>query len=309
MRRSLGFLLAAALAAISLAGCDDDHNGTKTAKQEAASAAARLGSGWFDVSKVRMSNWAFSGKSDGIDGIRAALEAGTLPPRESIGIAAMVDRFAPGGAEPGPAGPAFHPTVVLTTTPWNDDTLLLWVGLAAPPPAADPATPPPHPAVSVEFDARNSAAYRPLGDPQALPAETAGGGNAAILYELAPLRQPTAKDGARYATLHIRYDRTGAADAPPDVDLAITAAAFVETIDDAPEAVRFAAAVAGFGGLLRGDPAIRDLSCEDVIALAQGAAEPDPDGARALMIALMRRAEPLIDLPTADSPQAGEVAH
>jgi hypothetical protein len=56
-------------------------------------------------------------------------------------------------------------------------------------------------------------------------------------------------------------------------------------------------AVAGFGGLLRGDPAVRDLSCSDVIGLAEDAALPDPDGWHGQMIAVMRRAEPLIDLP------------
>jgi hypothetical protein len=51
--------------------------------------------------------------------------------------------------------------------------------------------------------------------------------------------------------------------------------------------------------LLRGDPAMRDLSCNDVIALAQSIRQPDADGWRAQLIALMYRAEPLIDLPPA----------
>ncbi len=44
---------------------------------------------------------------------------------------------------------------------------------------------------------------------------------------------------------------------------------------------------------------MRDLSCNDVIALAQSIRQPDTDGWRAQLIALMYRAEPLIDLPPA----------
>jgi Ca-activated chloride channel family protein len=85
----------------------------------------------------------------------------------------------------------------------------------------------------------------------------------------------------------------------PKLDQPITTAEAVGTIDNAPEIVRFATATAGFGGLLRGDPAMRDLSCNDVIALAQSVRQPDTDGWRAQLIALMYRAEPLIDLPPA----------
>ena len=81
------------------------------------------------------------------------------------------------------------------------------------------------------------------------------------------------------------------------LDRPITTADAMGTIDNAPEIVRFATAAAGFGGLLRGDPAMRDLSCNDVIALAQSVRQPDADGWRAQLIALMYRAQPLIDLP------------
>jgi hypothetical protein len=101
--------------------------------------------------------------------------------------------------------------------------------------------------------------------------------------------------GAVYAVLHI-----GGPAAPHPVDRAIGPANFVDSIDNAPDAVRFATAVAGFAELLRGDPAVRDLSCAEMIALAESAGQPDPDGVRAETIDLMRRAEPLIDQPQGD---------
>jgi hypothetical protein len=176
------------------------------------------------------------------------------------------------------------PDIVLIDTPWNEDTLLLWVEA----PGADGG-------VSIEFNPDSVAAFRPVGDPSALPAAESGQSGAAMLYELQ--LQPNAPTLAttKYAVLRDR--------AP---DRPITAGDLVENFDDAPDIVRFAAAVAGFGGLLRGDPAVRDLSCGDVIALAESAAQPDPDGRRARLIALMRRAEPLIELPSGD-PSPGEV--
>jgi Ca-activated chloride channel family protein len=161
----------------------------------------------------------------------------------------------------------------------------------------------------VEFNPTVVAAFRALGDPSALPNPNAasGGANpgrAAMLYELLLQAQDTsARTGAtgtgnQYAVLHIAHRSSDPAPAAPD--RLITAADAVGTIDNAPEVVRFATAAAGFGGLLRGDPAMRDLSCNDVIALAQSVQQPDPDGWRAQLIALMYRAQPLIDLPPHD---------
>ena len=150
------------------------------------------------------------------------------------------------------------------------------------------------------------AAFRPLGDPAAVPdpADAQGGvtaGRAAMLYELLPQRTEaspksnTAKLIVRYGVLHV----AGATGGQPKLDQPITTSDAVGTIDNAPEIVRFATAAAGFGGLLRGDPALRDLSCNDVIALAQSVRQADADGWRAQLIALMYRAQPLIDLPPA----------
>jgi len=324
MHKGLALALAVSMALISLAGCDDDSSATKivrAAKHGAASNGARLGAGWRNTADARTSAWGFANGADSLDAIRAALDSGMLPAKPSVKIAALVNRFATGLPQPEAGAAPFRPTIVLTTPPWSDDTLLLWVGvagaetLAAPTPqnpapvhAAIQAQPLDHPAITIEFDAKTVVAYRPLGDPSALPAEGPLR-SAAVLYELSPLDETNPGGTVRYATLRIRYRLPGAADAAPqEIVRPITAGDFVEAVDDAPGMVRFAAAVAGFGSLLKGDPAVRDLSCDEVIALAESAVEPDPDGARGNLIRLMRRAEPLIDLPSSDPPIAGDPA-
>jgi hypothetical protein len=325
MLRRFGLLTAIALTMTVTGGCDDrggDKQGADSDKQgTAAMAPARYGAGWHAAAETRQSAWSFSPSSppsdmlvsqsrdpeaqqgdprpDALSGIRTALMANMLPAHGSVHIEAMVNRalssIGPTQAETAPD----KPMVVLANTPWNEESLLLWVevpGLATPDGAA----------VGIEFDPTAVAAFRALGDPAAMPnpADTPSGtmtGRAAMLYELlpqrtgAPLKGGAAKLIVRYGVLHV----AGTAASQPRLDQPITTAEAVGTIDNAPEIVRFATAAAGFGGLLRGDPAMRDLSCNDVIALAQSVRQPDTDGWRAQLIALMYRAQPLIDLPPA----------
>jgi hypothetical protein len=135
-----------------------------------------------------------------------------------------------------------------------------------------------------------------LGDPAALaPAAQGDGERVSALYELLPRPELSPDPAVRYAVVHL-----AGADQP------VTAAEFVPSIDDAPEIVRFCAAVAGFGGLLRGDPGVRDLSAADALALAETAEPAAVSGQRAALIDLMRRAEPLIDQPPGDAPPVGD---
>jgi len=330
MQSKLGLVTGIALAIALGGGCDDrdsDKQGADQDKQKTAAAMspARFGVGWHAVAETRQSNWSFhtapppgrmlasqstepdplpgDPSPDALSGIRAALMANMLPAHGSVHIEALVNRalssISPTAAETAPD----KPMVVLATTPWNEESLLLWVevpGLGVP----DAAT------VGIEFDPSAVAAFRALGDPAAMPDPNeapdgaAGGiasGRAAMLYELLPQRTDSSPKGntakliVKYGVLHV----AGTAASQPKLDEPITTTSTVGTIDNAPEIVRFAAAAAGFGGLLRGDPAMRDLSCNDVIALAQSVRQPDADGWRAQLIALMYRAQPLIDLPPA----------
>ena len=326
MQSKLGLVTGIALAIALCGGCDDRDSDKQSAdkdtqKTAAAMSPARYGVGWHAVAETRLSSWSFGrtpppgrmlasqstepetlpGDSgpDALSGIRAALMANMLPAHNSVHIEALVNRalssISPLPVETAPG----KPMVVLVTTPWNDESLLLWVevpGLSAPDAAS----------VGIEFDPSAVAAFRALGDPAAMPnpADPSGGGvtgRAAMLYELLPQRTDASAKGSsaklivKYGVLHV----AGAAAAQAKTDEPITTSDAVGTIDNAPEIVRFAAAAAGFGGLLRGDPAMRDLSCNDVITLAQSVRQPDTDGWRAQLIALMYRAEPLIDLPPA----------
>jgi len=312
MLKTLGLFTGIALAVAALSGCDDRDSGKQGAngdkqKDTTASAPVRFGAGWHAVTDSRLSNWGFTPASppnsfaggdtnslDALSGIRAALMANMLPAHNSVRVEALVNRALSSISQASPD----KPMVVLTTTPWNDDSLLLWVevqGLAAPG----------NTMIAVEFDPSAVAAFRTLGDPLALPSpiEIPGAvtaGRAAMLYELLPQRTDSAGKGGsaklivKYGVLHV----SGAADSAK-LDQPITTGDAVGTIDNAPEVVRFATAAAGFGGLLRGDPSMRDLSCNDVIALAQSIRQPDTDGWRAQLVALMYRAQPLIDLPPA----------
>ena len=92
------------------------------------------------------------------------------------------------------------------------------------------------------------------------------------------------------AFLKIRYKRPDA-DASILITRAVTTADGFESVDAAPREARFAAAVAGFGQLLRGGRHTGDYGYDDVIALAQGARGDDPFGYRAEFVNLVRLAK------------------
>ena len=92
------------------------------------------------------------------------------------------------------------------------------------------------------------------------------------------------------AFVKIRYKRPDA-DTSILITRAVTAADAFESVDSAPQEARFAAAVAGFGQLLRGGRYTGDYGHDDVIALAQGARGNDPFGYRAEFLGLVRLAK------------------
>jgi hypothetical protein len=225
-----------------------------------------------------------------------------LPPRDSVRIADLVSRLLPAMDRDQPGGfstPPSNPSITLVTTPWNVDTLLLWVDISGVRTSQSTS-------ISIAFNPDIIAAFRPLGDPDRLPILNETRSGAAMLYELMPRKGVTAQNGTALAVLRVAEGPSGQSEAgqsaPDKKEWTISSASMKDNFDDAPQIVRFAAAVAGFGGLLRGDPAVRDLSCSDVIALAQSADQPDPDGRRAEIIRLMQKAEPLMELPAGDAP-------
>ena len=92
------------------------------------------------------------------------------------------------------------------------------------------------------------------------------------------------------AFLKIRYKRPDA-DTSTLVTRAVTRSDAFESVEAAPREARFAAAVAGFGQLLRGGRHTGGYGYDEVIALAQGARGEDPFGYRAEFLGLVRLAK------------------
>jgi Ca-activated chloride channel family protein len=134
--------------------------------------------------------------------------------------------------------------------------------------------------------------------------EIGSGHTVTALYEITPVGsaarlvdpsryQPVATqevNPGEFALLRIRHKAPGG-DASKLIETPITRAAEIDAGDVASQETRFAAAVAGFGQLLRGGRHTGSFSYDDVIALAQGAKGDDPFGYRAEFINLVRLAK------------------
>ncbi len=102
--------------------------------------------------------------------------------------------------------------------------------------------------------------------------------------------QPDGGPENEFATISIRYKMP---DAEKSTKIArhVTRADLHEEAGDVPHDIRFAAAVAAFGQLLRGGRYTGDYGYDDVIAAAQPAKGQDPFGYRAEFIGLVRLAQ------------------
>ncbi|MBL8557869.1 MAG: VWA domain-containing protein [Hyphomonadaceae bacterium] len=170
--------------------------------------------------------------------------------------------------------------------------------------------------IQVEFNPAHVAEYRLIGyetrmlnredfnNDRVDAGEIGAGANVTAIYEITPVGGRTLNDPLRYqsprpqaapsgeiAFLRIRWKPPGAADSKL-IERPITARDAVATIAQAPESTRFAAAVAGYGQLLRGDPYLdAGYGFDQVIDLAQGARGADPFGWRAEFVQLARAAK------------------
>lgn len=98
------------------------------------------------------------------------------------------------------------------------------------------------------------------------------------------------------AFVKIRYKLPDAAESTL-MRRSVTAADTLASVEAAPTDVRFAAAVAAFGQVLRGGLYTGAYDYDDVIKLAQGAKGEDPFGYRAEFIGLVRLAESAAAMP------------
>ena len=138
--------------------------------------------------------------------------------------------------------------------------------------------------------------------------EVGSGASVTALYEITPagarpsadpLRYPpparpggaAPSEGGELAFLKIRYKPPGE-DRSRLISRPITARDRIGSLSQAPEATRWAVAVAGFGQILRQDPWVAaDFGLDEVEALVQGARGADPDGERAEFLTLVRAAD------------------
>ncbi|ODT86681.1 VWA domain-containing protein [Phenylobacterium sp. SCN 70-31] len=169
--------------------------------------------------------------------------------------------------------------------------------------------------IQVEFNPAQVSEYRLIGyetrmlaredfnNDQVDAGEVGAGASVTALYEITPAGAPGSADPLRYgrpapkagptgelAYLKIRYKLPGQSRSKL-MERPVTAADGAATLAAAPEATRWAVAVAGFGQKLRRDPRVSDgFGWQDVVALAQGSRGQDPHGERAEFVQLARAA-------------------
>ncbi|HWR98439.1 MAG TPA: VWA domain-containing protein [Candidatus Methanoperedens sp.] len=176
--------------------------------------------------------------------------------------------------------------------------------------------------IQVEFNPAQVAEYRLIGyetrllrredfhDDRVDAGDVGAGHRVTALYEIAPAggrgrriddlryggRAPDAPawtrgDGtaAEYAFLKIRYKLPGE-ERSRLIETPISPAQEYRTLAEVPAEARFAAAVAAFGQILRGDARVGSFTYEDVLALAGSARGEDAYGYRAEFLNLVRLA-------------------
>ena len=128
-----------------------------------------------------------------------------------------------------------------------------------------------------------------------MPAGADKGRIAPLRYRKGEAATPQTDFEGEYAFVKIRYKRPGA-ETSSLITRAVSAADAFASTASAPRDVRFAAAGAAFGELLRGGRYSGDYGYRDVIALAQGARGEDLLGYRNEFVRLVRLAESIAKL-------------
>ena len=172
--------------------------------------------------------------------------------------------------------------------------------------------------IQIEFNPATISEYRLIGYETRMLAredfnndkvdagDIGAGHTVTALYELTPVgtgaeridplryeSETVSEDSAmsdEYGFLKIRY-KLPDSDTSTLTTLAVTADHVSDAVSSAPREARFAAAVAGFGQLLRGGRYTGAYAYDDVIALAQGAKGDDEFGYRSEFITLVRLAK------------------
>jgi hypothetical protein len=241
--------------------------------------------------------------------VRRSINAGLLPPRESVRIEGMINHF-PYEYPPPTAGEPFSLNLDVVTCPWEPTHRLVRIGLKGDQAIAVRADS----AIEVEFNPRRVASYRLIGyERQETETENsneenvgsqsiAAGYTLTTLYEVVPLKRMVTATHAQMPsvaeepsepllTARLQLNTRGNDAAVGLIQRAVADTGFEFAV--APSDLKFAAAVAEFGMILRDSEYKGNGSLQKVIEWAQQGIGADVNGYRADFIELVRKARAL----------------
>jgi len=241
--------------------------------------------------------------------VRRSIDAGLLPPRESVRIEGMINHFPYEYPQP-TAGEPFSLNLDVVTCPWEPTHRLVRIGLKGYQDVAVRADS----RIEVEFNPRRVASYRLIGyDRQKTETQNsneenvgshpmAAGYTLTTLYEVVPLKRvgtathtqmPSvageASEPMLTAKLQLKTRDDGVAVGLIQRTVSDTGFDFAAARGD----LKFAAAVAEFGMILRDSEYKGNGSLQQVLEWAQQGKGADVNGYRADFIELVRKAQAL----------------
>jgi hypothetical protein len=241
--------------------------------------------------------------------VRRSINAGLLPPRQSVRIEEMINHFSYEYSQP-TANEPFSLNLDVVTCPWQPTHRLVRIGLNVQQAIAVRADS----GIEVEFNPKLVASYRLIGyDRQETETQDSNGKNVSshsmaagytltTFYEVVPLK--------RVATASHTQTLSVAENAPEplltaklqlktrgnETSVGLTQGTVTDTGFDfavAPSDLKFAAAVAEFGMILRDSEYKGSGSLQQVLEWAQQGKGADVNGYRADFIELVRKAQVL----------------
>jgi hypothetical protein len=241
--------------------------------------------------------------------VRRSIDAGLLPPRESVRIEGMINHFPYEYAQPTPGQP-FSLNLDVVTCPWEPTHRLVRIGLKGYQAIAVRADSD----IEVEFNPRRVASYRLIGydrqktevpssNEENVGSHSIGAGyTLTTLYEVVPLKGVGTAAHTQMATVaREAFEPLLTAKLQLKTRGNDAAVGFIQrTLSDtgfdfaaAPSDLKFAAAVAEFGMILRDSEYKGNGSLQQVIEWAQQGTGADMNGYRADFIELVRKAQAL----------------
>lgn len=237
--------------------------------------------------------------------VRRSINAGLLPPRDSVRIEGMVNYFPYEYPQPS-AGEPFSLNLDVVTCPWDPNHRLVRIGLKTYQAIAVDADS----GVEVEFNPRRIVSYRLIGYDRQEPESQgpnegktashsmAAGYTLTALYEIVPGKRvatathtqiPILTEPLLTTKLQLKTHGNNMADGAVQRIASDTGSDFAA----APSDLKFAAAVAEFGMILRDSEYKGNGSLQQVLEWAQQGMGADVSGYRADFIELVRKTQAL----------------